>query len=93
MKRVGGAPAMCCGIGQRIDDLQLLDNGARPSMRDNDGQRIVVLRANVKEVNVQSVDLGDELRQGVELRLHLPPVVIGLPVADELLERRQRHPL
>ena len=45
------------------------------------------------EVDVDPVDLGRELRQRVELRLHLAPVVVGLPVARELLQRRQLHAL
>src|SRR5437868_15531399 len=45
------------------------------------------------EVDVHAVDLGRELGQGVELRLGLAPVVLGLPVARELLNRRQLHAL
>src|SRR2546425_8799170 len=45
------------------------------------------------EVDVHAVDLGRELGQGVELRLGLAPVVVGLPVARELLNRRQLHAL
>ena len=48
---------------------------------------------NVNEVNVEPVDLGQELRQGVQLRLHLAPIVIGCPIARELLNHRQRHAL
>jgi hypothetical protein len=47
----------------------------------------------VNEVNVQPVDLGDELRHGVELRLALAPVVVGHPVAREFLNHRERHAL
>jgi hypothetical protein len=50
------------GIGQRIDDLQLLDNRAGPPVRDDERQRIFMLRMNVNEMNVQPVDLGDEVR-------------------------------
>jgi hypothetical protein len=42
---------------------------------------MLVLRANVDEVDVEPVDLGDELRQGPEPRLALAPVVLGFPVA------------
>jgi hypothetical protein len=49
-------------IGQRIDDLQLLDHRAGPSVQDDERQRILVLGANVDEVDVQPVDLGDEVR-------------------------------
>ena len=47
----------------------------------------------MNEMNVDAVDLGDELRQGVQPRLHLAPVVVGLPVPHELLERRELHAL
>ena len=40
-----------------------------------------------------AVDLGRELRQGVELRLGLAPVVVGGPISGELLNRRQLHAL
>ena len=57
------------------------------------GSAFVMLRANVNEMNVEPVDLGDELRQGVQPRLALAPVVICRPVARELLHRRERHAL
>jgi hypothetical protein len=47
----------------------------------------------VDEVDVDPVDLGRELGERVELRLGLAPVVVGLPVARERLERRQLHAL
>ena len=50
------------GIRQSIDDLQLLDDRARPAVIDDERQRVFVLRTDVDEVDVQPVDLGDELR-------------------------------
>src|SRR5580700_4276474 len=44
-------------------------------------------------MNVQSVDLGDELRQGVEFCLDLAPVVLCRPIASECLSRRELHAL
>ena len=93
MEGVLSAPAVGCGIGERLDDLQLLDDRARPPVRDDQRQRVLVPRANVEEVNVQPVDLGDEVRQRVQLRLALAPVVVGPPVAQELLHHRQRNAL
>ena len=81
------------GIDERVDDLQLLDDRAGPSVRDDDRQRILMLRADMNEMNVQPVDLGDEVRQGVQLRLDLAPVVLRRPIAGELLHRRERHAL
>src|SRR5262245_1257881 len=38
------------------------------------------------EVNIDSIDLGDEHRQGIEACLYLPPIIVGAPVANSLLE-------
>ena len=75
------------GVGERADELDLLEDRAGPAVRDDDRQRALVLRTHVDEVDVEPVDLGDELRQGVELRLALAPVVVRRPVAREVLER------
>src|SRR3954468_22585974 len=45
------------------------------------------------EVDVQPVDLGDEVRQAVQLGLAPAPVVVRRPVASELLHGRERHAL
>src|ERR671917_373158 len=45
------------------------------------------------EVDVQPVDLGGEVRDGVQPRLALAPVVLGRPVAREVLHERERHAL
>ena len=58
-------------------------------MRDDQQHRVVVLRANVDEVDVETVDLGHELRQAAQPRLQPPEVVLGLPVAGECTDRRE----
>src|SRR6266699_4714312 len=93
MEGVRRARAMCRGIGQSIDDLQLLDDRAGPSVIDDERQRIFMLRTNVNEVDVEPIDLGNELREGVQLRLARAPVVFCPPIARELLHRRERHAL
>jgi hypothetical protein len=93
VERVRRAAAMRGGIGERLDDLQLLDDRARPAVRDDERQCIVMLRSHMNEMNVQPVDLGQELRMGVQPRLRLPPVVLRRPVTGELLHRRQLHAL
>jgi hypothetical protein len=45
-------------------------------MGDDDWQSIRMTGADVDEVNVEPVDRRDELRQRIELRLDLPPVVV-----------------
>jgi len=53
------------GIGERLDDLQLLDDRAGPAVRDDQWQRVLLCRPDVDEMNVESVDLGRELRQRI----------------------------
>src|SRR5579864_4253104 len=52
-----------------------------------------MFRANVNEMNVQPVDLGDELWQGIQLCLALAPVVFRGPIVRECLSRRELHAL
>jgi hypothetical protein len=51
---------MCRGIGQGIHNLQQFDDRAGPSVRNDQRQRILMLRPHVNEMNVESIDLGDE---------------------------------
>src|SRR4051812_13688214 len=48
---------------------------------------------DMNEMDVQAIDLGDELWQGVKARLDLAPVVVGRPIAGERLRRRELHAL
>src|SRR5258706_2520424 len=84
---------MCRWIRQRIDHLYLLDDRARPSVLDDHRKCFWILRAHMNEVNVQPVDVRHELRQRTQSRLALVPIVIGPPIARELLSRRQLHAL
>ncbi len=54
---------MRSGIRQRINDLELLDDGSRPTVGYDQRQGIVVPRADMNIVNVEPVDLRDEVRQ------------------------------
>src|SRR3712207_2421995 len=76
-----------CRVGQRSDGLEQLDDRAGPAVRHDQRQRVLVRRPDVDEVDVHAVDLGGELRQRVESLLALAPVVVGRPVASELLQR------
>jgi hypothetical protein len=84
---------VCRWIRQWIDDLQLLDDRAGPPVGDDQRQCIFMVRTNVDEMDVEPIDLGDELRQSLQPRLALAPVVLCLPVARECLNRRQLHAL
>ena len=89
---LGGA-AVSGRVGQRADGVEQLDDRAGPAMRHDQRQRVLMPRPDMDEVDVHPVDLGRELRKRVQSRLALAPVVLGRPVAGELLHRRQLHAL
>ena len=62
-------------------------------MCDDERQCVRFLRADVDEVNIDAIYVRHELRQGVQPRFDLTPVVCGLPVARELPHGRKLHPL
>jgi hypothetical protein len=62
-------------------------------VRNDERQRVFVFRADTNEVNVQPINLGDELRQGVHFCFDLAPVVICGPITRESLHRRELHAL
>ncbi len=75
-----------CRVRQGRDDLQQLHDRAGPAVRHQHRHGVGMRGADVRELDVQPVDLGDELRQSVDLRLGLAPVVPGAPVLDERAE-------
>jgi hypothetical protein len=62
VKAVGGVTAVRRRIGERTQHLQELDHRPRPAVSDDHRQRALVLRAQVDELDVETVDRGDELR-------------------------------
>src|SRR5436305_9821681 len=52
-----------------------------------------MVRTNVDEMNVEPIDLGQELREGLQFRLTRAPVVICRPIAREFLHRRELYAL
>ena len=89
VKRVLGLSTVSGRIGERADDFHLFDDRAGPSVGDDERQRILFLRRDVNEMNVEPVDLGDEIRHRVDFRLALAPVVVGGPIARESLRCRE----
>lgn len=54
-------------------------------MRDEHGSRILILRTDVQEVELDAVDCSGELRVRVQQGLAAAPVVLSLPVGAEVL--------
>src|SRR5262249_61928172 len=80
-------------VRERTDHVEHLDDRSGPAVGDDERHRVPVTRLHVNEVNLEPVDRRGELRQGVELRLDLAPVVLVLPVARERLQYLRLHAL
>ena len=70
VKGVLGLAAVGRRVLERTDQLQELEDGARPAMGENDRQGITVLRAHMQKVDPEAVDPGAELRECVQITLH-----------------------
>jgi hypothetical protein len=93
VKGVPSVRAVLRGLGEWIDDLQLLDRRPRPAVRDDQRQGVLVVGAGVDEVDVDSVDLGDEVRERGEALLEGAPVVVAGPVVGQRLDRLEAYAL
>ena len=93
MERIGGLTAMRHRIGQRPDDFHEFNHRARPAMRHEQRACCGVWRPDVHELDVQTVDFGDELWVRIESRLAATPVVLGTPVLANFAGIRQRNTL
>src|SRR4029077_14298190 len=81
------------GGAERADDLHELHDRSRPSVRENDRQRVPVRGAHVNEVKAEPVDLGAVLWEGVEASLEPAPVVLVAPVGDQPLSLLEGYAL
>jgi hypothetical protein len=90
---VAGLAAVGGRVAERADHLQHLDDRSRPAVGEDDRQRVGVRRHRVDEVDVEAVDLGDEVGDGVQPLLDPSHVVVLGPVADQLGDRLEPHPL
>src|SRR5262249_62024968 len=93
MEGARGPPAVFGGNGERGDDLQLLDDRAGPAVRDDQWQRVLLRRPDVDEMDVESVDGGDELVERIQLRFASAPVVFRGPIVRQVLHRRDLYAL
>jgi hypothetical protein len=57
VERIGGGCAVRRWVRQRPDDLEELDDRARPTVRDDERQSIDMRRADVEEMDAEPVDL------------------------------------
>src|SRR5262245_2886243 len=90
---IGLGTTVLRGVGQRTNSLEQLDDRAGPAMRHDQWQRVLMPGPDMDEVDLHPVDLGHELRESVQLRFGLPPVVLGRPVVCESLQGSPLHSL
>ena len=85
MECVCGCAAVVCRIGERLDDGHELCHRPRPAVRQDHRGGVVMGRADMKKMDVESVDLGQAVVIGVDLALEASPVVLGRPVLAQRL--------
>lgn len=93
MECLPGLAAVLGRIDQWIDDVQELDDRSRPAMRHHHRQRVRMRRADVQEVNAESIDFGLELRIAVQAGFELAPVIVAAPVVHQFLDLVQLRAL
>ena len=93
MERIVSLAAVRLRIHELRDHMSELQDRAWPAVGDEERERILVLGADVQEVDLYAVDGCCELGIRVQLRFAAPPVVLRLPVLAELLDRCERNAL
>ena len=90
---VGRIAAVGTRVAERLDDLDELDDRARPAVGQHERERVGLGGAGVHDMDPETADVGAELRQIIEARLGRTPVVVVGPVAAQVLDERKRDPL
>src|SRR5581483_3957641 len=81
-----GIGSCCSRVGQRSDDVGVLQHSPWPAMTENERNGVRLSGADVQEMHPLSVDGRDELREGVELGFGRTPVIARLPVLSKLTD-------
>ena len=80
----------CGRVRQRGDDILEFDERGRPAVREHHGLWVRALAADVDEMDLQSVDLGPEMRVLVETLFLGAPVEVVLPIVAEFAHVPER---
>ena len=75
------------------DHVEELHDRTRPTVREQQRQRVLVRRSRVHEVDRLPVDLGAELRELIEPRFLRAPVVRVAPVLHQSAQIAERDPV
>ena len=88
-----GISTMCNGVRQGFDYLVKFNDGARPSVRDDQGHGAGFCAFGMNEMYGKVVDDCSEVVKTIQLFLSGGPVVFFAPVATKLLGILQRNTL
>ena len=80
---------MCHGIDKQRNDLQHLDERARPAVQEQERNRVRIRTADMHEVNPHPADGRVKVLESIESRLLRSPIERVSPVRDELAEIRR----
>src|SRR5207249_4517345 len=78
--------AMGARVGQERNQLQELDEGARPAMGEDEWEGIGAAAPLVDEMDGLAIEVSRELGKAIEPSLLRPPVERGSPVGDQFLQ-------
>ena len=83
-----GSPC-AAGIRQQRDQLEHLHERARPAVQQQHGDRVRVAALRVDEMDARAVDGRAIVLEAVQRAFLLAPVVLPLPIVDELAQVRR----
>ncbi len=93
VESVFGATAVSGRIGQRADGLEKLELRTRPAMGKDQRHGVGMTRTHMNELDVDTIDRGDEFGQCIEPGLGLAPVITVAPILHQVLYLGQLHAL
>ena len=93
VERIRGIAAVGNWIRERFDHLLEFDDRSGPAVSHDEGLSVRLRGLHVNEVNVEPVQVSHELREAVELRFAVAPIVFLAPVLADFLNVSERDPL
>ena len=93
VERRGVGRAVAARVGERVDDVEELDEGSGPAVEQQQRRGVRLGRTDVEEVVLLPVDHRGELRVPVDAGLLGPPVEPGSPVLGQLAQVRHGNSL
>src|SRR5262250_1170124 len=91
MEGLGAVAAVQIRIGERSDRIDELQDRTRPAVDEHQWNSTGRCRPHMQKMHHSTVDHGGVLREAVDARLVLAPVITRAPVLGELHEIAHRN--